>query len=229
MENNENATVTPDGEHTTAHRFWDTQWANGDTRKKWETPDGRILNSIRNTQGKPRVLDLGCGAGRHALAVAEAGFDAYACDASATSVSLVGAALAERNLPNRATQAHMTALPYPDGTFDWVIAWNVLYHGSRSDLVSAVREAARVLKKGGCLEGTFISKRNVHFGKGVSIDEHTWIDDSVSDKAHPHSYASREELLELLSDFTILELEEYGQDNYENAWHWYVRATRNNA
>jgi tellurite methyltransferase len=221
--------------HASAHVFWDSQWNDPEARKGWEIADGRIQKSLESMlsrhpgsveRKKIKILDIGCGAGRHALLLSDAGFDVYACDASEASVTLVDGALSQRGMEDRVLKAGMAALPYESETFDWVIAWNVLYHGSFFDLVTATGEVRRVLKKGGRFEGTFISKRNAHFGGGISIDEHTRTDDTGSDKSHPHCYSSRENLETLLSGFKILELEEYLQKNYAEAWHWYLASVK---
>lgn len=228
---NDNA-VSP---HASAHIFWDSQWNYPEARKSWEIPDTRIQKSLElmlvrypdsAERKKIKVLDIGCGAGRHALLLSDAGFDVYACDASESSVVLVDRALSAKGIEDHVLKAGMTALPYESESFDWVIAWNVLYHGSFFDLIMATGEVQRVLKKGGRFEGAFISKRNAHFGSGIFIDEHTWMDDTVSDKAHPHCYTSRENLETLLAGFRIVELEEYLQKNYADAWHWYLASEK---
>ena len=203
--------------------------------KEWELPDARILKSLElmsalhpdyTERQKITVLDIGCGAGRHSLLLSRSGFDVYACDASADYVMALDGAFCENGMEDRVLKARMTALPYENETFDWVVAWNVLYHGTFFDLITATGEVRRVLKKSGRFDASFISERNARFGGGISIDDHTWMDETDSSKARPHCYTSRENLETLLTGFRIVELDEYLQKNYADAWHWYLAAEK---
>ncbi len=102
-----------------------------------------------------RLLDLGCGAGRHAFEAARRGARVVALDADRgelAQVAAVAAAMAEAGeLPPSASIATVTsdatAMPFPDGAFDIVIAAEVLEH-IRPDQ-HAMDEVCRVLRPGG--------------------------------------------------------------------------------
>ena len=92
-----------------------------------------------------RVLDLGCGAGFLANALAGAGHEVVGVDAAADAL-----AVARRHDPTgRAAylRADAFALPFPDGTFDAVCAMDFLEHVEEAE--AAIAEAARVLAPGG--------------------------------------------------------------------------------
>ena len=108
-----------------------------------------------------RVLDLGCGFGRHAFEVARRGGRVVALDAGADEVrSVVGilaAMVAAGELPDEgghagAVQGDAWHLPFAEGTFDRVICAEVLEH--LPDDVAALAEIARVLRPGGTLAVT---------------------------------------------------------------------------
>jgi SAM-dependent methyltransferase len=106
------------------------------------------------------VLDLGCGFGRHAFEAARRGASVVALDAGPDEVAQVRATLGAmveagelaQDHPVTAVQGDALALPFADGTFDRVIASEVLEH--IPDDVAAMRELARVLKPGGAMAVT---------------------------------------------------------------------------
>jgi SAM-dependent methyltransferase len=97
-----------------------------------------------------KLLDLGCGAGRHALFFAEEGFDACACDISRAGLEQLQASAQARGLaiPTVHTSAHDLSA-YPDARIDGVVSFGVLYYLSLAEAGQAVREVHRVLRPGG--------------------------------------------------------------------------------
>ena len=102
-----------------------------------------------------RVLDLGCGGGRHAFEVYRRGADVVAFDLDPGELagvrSMFGAMQeageAEPQTGATAISGDATAMPFGDGTFDRVIAAEILEHVL--DDQRAMNELARVLRPGG--------------------------------------------------------------------------------
>jgi SAM-dependent methyltransferase len=90
-----------------------------------------------------RTLEVGCGEGRVTRDLAARGHRVTALDASPTLL----AAAAERDPGGEYVLGPAEALPFPDGTFGLVVAYNVLM--DVADMPAAVSEAARVLAPGG--------------------------------------------------------------------------------
>ena len=107
-----------------------------------------------------RVLDLGCGSGRHAYEAYRRGADVVACDADEGELRIVaGMATAMHKAREAPATAHArpvagdgTAMPFGHAVFDRVIAAEVLEH--IDDDQAALHEIARVLRPGGLLAVT---------------------------------------------------------------------------
>lgn len=107
-------------------------------------------NFDRNASSKPKVLDLGCGAGRHAIFLASEGFEAYACDISAVGLHELQASAAQRRVVvhTEHTAGHDLSA-YRDGTFDAVLCFGVMYYMSLTEAEQMIVEVFRVLRAGG--------------------------------------------------------------------------------
>ena len=107
--------------------------------------------------GGTKVIDVGCGAGRHSYEAYRRGADVIAFDQNAEELAEVDTMLqamgAEGEAPESAKAQVVVgdalALPYPDGTFDVVIASEILEHVPDDE--TALAELVRVLRPGGSL------------------------------------------------------------------------------
>ncbi|MEM8949227.1 MAG: class I SAM-dependent methyltransferase [Pseudomonadota bacterium] len=211
----------------TAHHHWDKLWQVDEGRADWLEPDPDVVAFAKSRfdAGDRRALDLGCGVGRHALAFAAIGFETAAIDASPSGLEELGNTASARRLNIDCRQAEMTALPYDDESFDYVLSFNVIYHGDPTVVQRAIAEIARVLKPGGHYQGTMLSKRNRNFGLGREIAPDTFINEDESDKAHPHFYCDAAGLIGLFGSFELLSLEDRVHKK-PDSWHWHLKAER---
>jgi SAM-dependent methyltransferase len=109
-----------------------------------------------------RLLDVGCGGGRHALEAMRRGAVAAALDSDRHEVQTAAAWMAamleeDKDTANSGGQGHAVvgdarALPFPDACFDKVIAAEVLEHVP--DDAAVMAELARVLRRGGTMAVT---------------------------------------------------------------------------
>ncbi len=154
-----------------------------------------------------------------------------------SAVDLAEAGLAEmrrtaeaEDLEIDARVAPMTELPFADGEFDYVLSFNVLYHGDPEIVRKAIAEIHRVLKPGGIFQGTMLSKRNAGFGLGTEVAPDTFVRDpghdmDDDDKVHPHFYCDAAGLVALYDGFELLSLRDE-EHKTPGSWHWHLVAER---
>jgi len=126
------------------------------------------------------VLDLGCGAGRHAFEAYRRGARVVALDYSAAELKDVRDTLdavldtEAATLPATAWGAvangDATRLPFPDNTFDRIIAAEVLEHIPADE--QALAELTRVLKPGGTMAITVPARLSERICWALSDEYH---------------------------------------------------------
>ena len=113
----------------------------------WYTGRRKILANFvedicrRVTDRRPRILDVGCGTGANLLMLSEYG-DAEGVDISKDALAFCR----ERGL-DKVKLGAGEKLPYDDGTFDLVTAFDVVEH--MDDDLAGLSEMRRVLRPGG--------------------------------------------------------------------------------
>lgn len=181
-----------------------------------------------------RLLDIGCGAGREALALCALGHGVVGVDTSPELLAAARANARDAGVELEVLPCDGERLEFPDGSFDYIVAWSqVLAHvpgaRARADLVGA---CARVLRPGGRLtlsvhdrERTEVLAREqglIRADPGLPLEEGDYLlGDASGDPCYWH-YFTPVELLELCwgAGLHVLEycpVTELGQD-YDNVW-----------
>lgn len=110
-------------------------------------PENRfILQKMGDFRGK-LLLDLGCGAGENSVYFAKKGARCVATDYSPGMVEVALQLAAANGVEVEGRTANAMALDFPDNTFDFVYASNLLHHIPEPKI--ALKEMHRVLKPGG--------------------------------------------------------------------------------
>jgi len=210
----------------TAHQEWDRRWRSPADQDEWLRPEDEVIELAARLRlgGAGTALDLGCGLGRHTLALARLGFAVQAVDGAAAGLdhvrSIAGDLAVQRHI------ADFRQLPLVASSVDLVVCWNVIYHGTRDDLALAVAEIARVLRPGGTFLATLLSKRNAACGRGAEVAPDTWVNVDDPEKAHAHCYTDAADVTSLLmTDFDLRRLVDV-EHRTPGSWHWHFVAER---
>ena len=112
-------------------------------------PNEVLVQFVRDCGAPGRALDLGCGAARNAAPLAQLGWDVVGTDLSWPMLVAARDRAGREDVSARihVLLAPMDRLPFPDRTFDLIVAhgiWNLAR--SAAEFRAAVREAARVAR-----------------------------------------------------------------------------------
>lgn len=95
----------------------------------------------------PKILDVGCSAGRDCESFRDLGASIVGVDLSAGLINVAR----EKHPEIEFIHADARRLPLPDAGFDGVWAHGLIHEMDRSGMVAAIQEMKRVLKPGGIL------------------------------------------------------------------------------
>jgi SAM-dependent methyltransferase len=192
---------------------------------RWKNPHDQVVALVPQLRerGARRVLDLGCGAGRHVIYLARAGFDVCGVDLAENGLAHTRAWLARENLSAELKQGDIAQIPYPDEFFDAVISVYVIYHITYPEMQRVVAEIHRVLKRGGSALVSLQSKRGWRYQQGKEIEPDTFVTDVGADARVPHHYSDLAEIGKLFERFAIQQVqqEEYLEEGKRHS-HWQV-------
>lgn len=105
----------------------------------------------KNFRGK-LALDVGCGSGNNLVFLASLGMQIAGTEISEEVCRDTAAMLKSLGHDADVRVGTNTHIPFEDGTFDFVVSWNVLhYEPDERSIQRAIMEYARVMKAGGIL------------------------------------------------------------------------------
>jgi len=148
------------------HSFENDIWEKG--RK--EIP--RVLDFIQRYKAQMghNVLDIGSGAGRHLVPLAEMGFAVTGLELTEAGIAKTKIKLREKNLQANLAQGDLHHMPFKNETFDSAISvQSFQYDTTPQQSESSFNEAARVLKPGGIF---FLRIRSEKFRIGRHVAFH---------------------------------------------------------
>lgn len=119
------------------------------TKPQENTP--KIVELFKK-KGVKKVLDLGCGSGRHTVYLAKHGFKVYGIDIAPTGIKIAKEWLKKEKLKaNLKIGDIYKKLPYHDNFFDAIISTHTIHHNRIENIRKLIKEIKRILKPKGLI------------------------------------------------------------------------------
>jgi len=158
-----------------------------------------------------RVLDLGCGTGRHCVPLAKKGFEVVGVDVSKSALRLANKWVQKERLTSVTfVRGTMTNIPFATHHFDAVISVSVIHHALKKDIVNTIMEIHRILRKSGVFLANLASVKDPRFGSGTKVEENTFkVLEAFEERRFEelHHYSTKQEVSQILAAFTKTEIE----------------------
>ena len=177
---------------------------------KWEE---KYINKLINfiSKPEPKILDVGCGDGRHTIIIDRNGGKAIGIDLSDSMLKEANSLYPEGDF----RKMDMRKLKFKKDSFDGLWSSGSIYHLPKSSIGEVIKEFRRVLKKGGVLAVNF------KLGSGEGMEARP---KSYTGGPRYFAYYTEQEMEELFQaqGFTKLESQSYPEevfgDNILQMW-----------
>lgn len=179
---------------------------NLDTSRYIAHENAEAMNQLFQAAMVQKILDLGCGDGRHLKYFANQGYKMYGLDISPTALRMAEEWLAEDGLSAEFACNDMTDIPWPNDFFEALVCVQVINHHYVEGIRKTFHEIYRVLKPGGWFFLSVQTGNPPDPNKDPSIkivapNTCMYVDDK--EIGVPHYFFTQPALLEELSKFTL--------------------------
>ena len=172
-------------------------------------------------KGVKKVLDLGCGSGRHLVYLARQGFEVFGIDLAERAIELAADWLKKEEgaMVRIEVGSIFERLPYEDDFFDAMISTKVINHGRIEEIRRAIKEIERVLKPKGLVfievtKGRRVRESKSQRARAEIIDPRTIIPMTGKEKGVIHYQFNKKILIEEFKSFRVLDFWVDSQNDY---------------
>ena len=184
-------------------------------------------------ENKTRILDLGCGVGRHSMLFYDYGFKVTACDITPFAINYLKNWQKDRNIIFPVIECDMLNMPFENNSFDCIYAYHVLSHTNLEGFKKLFDKIYDILDKDGEIYFDVLSKKCFLFSESnyPKLDSNTVLSQADNEMNVPHICFDYDELISILSKFEIVNIKEVHQfdktkmDN--NEIHFYIHLRKN--
>lgn len=157
---------------------WEELYKKGGQRGRYPNED--VIRFIQRcfpdsrARGNIKILDWGCGTGRHVHYLAKEGFLTYGVEVSGAGVELTKKWLAEEKLKAQVNKIDGLTAPYQDNFFDAIIECAALQHNKPGQIKKIISEMRRMLKPGGQVFSFCKAKQDSLYKTGKRLEKDTY-------------------------------------------------------
>ena len=144
-----------------------------------------------------RILEVGCGNGKTAVALAKRGYRVTGMDFSQKAIDICRELILDVDF----VCASVLNIPFENGSFDGISAFHVLEHLTEEELAKAAEELHRVMRDGGYLLVKCFAEGDLRSSKGTASG-----DSVIRGNGILYHYFTEDELLERLSLFECVSI-----------------------
>ena len=171
---------------------WDSFYSGN--RRPW-----RGVSDIGDLPFPPggRVLEVGCGNGKTAVALAKRGYRVTGMDFSQKAIDICRELILDADF----VCASVLNIPFENGSFDGISAFHVLEHLTDEELDRASEELYRVMRNGGYLLVKSFAEGDMRAGKGTASG-----DSVIRGNGILYHYFTEDEITSKLSQFECVSI-----------------------
>lgn len=149
------------------------------------------------------ILDCGGGGKLPPLGIfKEAGYQTTGIDISERALEWAEEFQRKNNLDLNIKKGNMMNLEFEDEEFSFAYSYNTIFHMSKDDIISALKEMKRVVKSNGLIFVNFVSTEDERFGKGEKVREKQFLEVEHGEKVL-HTYFDENEAEEIFKELGL--------------------------
>jgi tellurite methyltransferase len=189
---------------------WQDLWQNPEIARQWAErppiPEVVEMADRLEAESRHRVLDIGCGMGRHTVYLAARGFQVTALDNAPVAVSACRESVAKANLTATILPVSMTEMDFPTASFDGAISTQVIHHARKAVMAQIIDTITHQLSPHGYFVLAMPTPDHFDCGRGEEVEPGTWVDPNHREGPVPHHFCTQDEIHELLHAYEIVSL-----------------------
>jgi ubiquinone/menaquinone biosynthesis C-methylase UbiE len=153
-----------------------------------------------------KILDVGCGTGRHTVFLAKK-FKMTGMDISRTGLRLTSEELKKKELKAKLIHASCyERFPFLDDSFDAVISTQVIHHNTHDKVLNCINEIHRVVKNEGFAFITMPYRKNQKKTRKKMLGKHLYVPVEGREKGVKHFIYTKKVLREDFHSFKSLSI-----------------------
>ena len=195
--------------------------------KKWEKPDKDLarVGQRWKEQGIKKVLDLGCGIGRHSLYLASLDMEVTAMDLGAEGIKKLEDKRDAVGLQDKITTlvCDMLKIDLEADTLDAVVAFQSINHTDSKGLKKVIATIQKLLRPRGRIFVVIAARKQFAGGRegDTIVDKNTIIRGDGNEKGVPHIFLDEQDVHDYFAGFNIQGLGRGGTSGR----HWVIEGT----